>query len=125
MKRPQIGAKGLIYVKCNEDGSFKSSVDKFFGQDCLQSWAEKTNANNGDLLLLLCGKTSTTQKQMNELRLHLGKELNLYNKDVYKPVWVVDFPLLEKDEESGGASRNASPIYFTQRRRCLLIKRKT
>ena len=101
VKRPQIGAKGLIYVKCNEDGTFKSSVDKFFDQDCLQSWAEKSNAKKGDLMLLLCGKTSSTQKQMNELRLQLGKELNLYEKDDYKPVWVVDFPLLEKDEESG------------------------
>ena len=101
VKRPQIGAKGLIYVKCNKDGTFKSSVDKFFDQDSLQSWAEKSNAKKGDLMLLLCGKTSSTQKQMNELRLQLGKELNLYEKDDYKPVWVVDFPLLEKDEESG------------------------
>ncbi len=101
LKRPQIGAKGLIYVKCNEDNSFKSSVDKFFNQDCLTNWANKCNAIEGDLILILSGKTSSTQKQMNELRLKLGKDLGLYKENEYQPVWVVDFPLLEKDEETG------------------------
>ena len=101
LKRPQIGAKGLIYVKCNEDNSFKSSVDKFFNQDCLTNWANKCNASEGDLILILSGKTSSTQKQMNELRLKLGKDLGLYKENEYQPVWVIDFPLLEKDEETG------------------------
>ena len=101
LKRPQIGAKGLIYVKCNEDNSFKSSVDKFFNQDCLTNWANKCNAIEGDLILILSGKTSSTQKQMNELRLKLGKDLGLHKENEYQPVWVVDFPLLEKDEETG------------------------
>ena len=101
LKRPQIGAKGLIYVKCNEDNSFKSSVDKFFNQNCLTNWANKCNAIKGDLILILSGKTSSTQKQMNELRLKLGKDLGLYKENEYQPVWVVDFPLLEKDEETG------------------------
>jgi aspartyl-tRNA synthetase len=101
VKRPQIGAKGLIYVKCNEDGSFKSSVDKFFDQGCLNKWAIKSKAEKGDLILVLSGKTSSTQKQMNELRLKLGNELSLYKDNEYSPVWVVDFPLFEKDEDSG------------------------
>jgi aspartyl-tRNA synthetase len=101
VKRPQIGAKGLIYVKCNEDGSFKSSVDKFFDQGCLNKWAIESKAEKGDLILVLSGKTSSTQKQMNELRLKLGNELSLYKDNEYSPVWVVDFPLFEKDEDSG------------------------
>ena len=100
VKRPQIGAKGLIYVKCNEDGSFKSSVDKFFDQKELGLWAEKCNANKGDLLLVLSGKTAAVQNQMNELRLKMGADLNLCDPANYKPVWVVDFPLLEEDEET-------------------------
>jgi aspartyl-tRNA synthetase len=101
VKRPQIGAKGLIYVKCNPDGTFKSSVDKFFNQDDLKAWAEKANAKPGDLLLVLSGDLDTTRKQMNELRLHMGNELGLRNPNVFKPLWVLDFPLLEWDEESG------------------------
>ena len=101
VKRPQIGANGLIYVKCHDDGTFKSSVDKFFNQNALAKWAEKCNAEKGDLILILSGDTITTQKQMNELRLKLGKDLGLYKDNDYQPVWVVDFPLLEKDEETG------------------------
>ncbi len=101
VKRPQIGAKGLIYVKCNEDGSFKSSVDKFFDQKELGLWAEKCNANKGDLLLILSGKTNEVQNQMNELRLKMGSDLDLCDSADYKPIWVVDFPLLEKDEDTG------------------------
>jgi aspartyl-tRNA synthetase len=101
VKRPQIGAKGLIYVKCNEDDSFKSSADKFFNQDCLSKWSNHCNAVKGDLILILSGNINTTQKQMNELRLKLGKDRGLYKSNEYKPVWVVDFPLFEKDEETG------------------------
>lgn len=100
VKRPQIGAKGLVYVKCNEDGSFKSSVDKFYSQEDLQEWANAVGAQKGDLILVLSGDTHTTRKQMNELRLHMGNELGLRDPNVYKPLWVVDFPLLEWDEES-------------------------
>lgn len=100
VKRPQVGAKGMVYVKCNEDGSFKSSVDKFYNQEDLKAWADKSGAEPGDLLLVLSGDVNTTRKQMNELRLHMGSELGLRDKDVFKPLWVVDFPLLEWDEET-------------------------
>ena len=100
VKRPQIGAKGLVYVKCNEDGSFKSSVDKFYTQEDLAAWAEEMNAKAGDLLLVLSGEKNHTRKAMNELRLHMGNQLNLRNPDVYKVLWVLDFPLLEWDEET-------------------------
>ncbi|MCX2744369.1 aspartate--tRNA ligase [Mangrovivirga sp. M17] len=100
VQRPQIGAKGLVYVKCNEDGSFKSSVDKFFSQEDLKGWAEKMNASSGDLLLILSGDTNVVRKQLNELRLEMGKRLGLRDNKVFAPLWVVDFPLLEWDEES-------------------------
>jgi len=100
VKRPQIGAKGLVYVKCNEDGTFKSSVDKFYSQEDLKEWADKANAKPGDLLLVLSGGLNATRKQMNELRLHMGNELGLRNPNVFKPLWVMDFPLLEWDEDS-------------------------
>ncbi len=101
VKRPQIGAKGLIYVRCNDDGTFKSSVDKFFNEEELAKWAKAANAQPGDLLLVLSGGLDTVRKQMNELRLHMGNELGLRNPNVFKPLWVLDFPLLEWDEESG------------------------
>lgn len=100
VKRPQVGAKGLVYVKCNEDGTFKSSVDKFYSQENLAEWAQKAGAEAGDLMLVLSGEKNTTRKQMNELRLHMGSELGLRNKDEFKPLWVVNFPLLEWDEET-------------------------
>ena len=100
VKRPQIGAKGLVYVKCNADGTYKSSVDKFYSQEYLAEWAEKAQAKAGDLLLVLSGDLNTTRKQMNELRLHMGNELGLRDPNVFKPLWVVDFPLLEWDEDS-------------------------
>ena len=100
VKRPQIGAKGLVYVKYNEDGTFKSSVDKFYSQEDLKEWAEAANAKPGDLLLVLSGELDKTRKQMNELRLHMGDELGLRNPNEFKPLWVVDFPLLEWDEET-------------------------
>jgi len=100
VRRPQIGAKGLAYVKYNKDGSFKSSVDKFYDTETLNKWAVKCSSNLGDLILILSGETSTVQKQMNELRLLMGDRLNLRDPWTFKPIWVVDFPLLEKDEET-------------------------
>lgn len=99
VKRPQIGAKGLIYLKYNEDGTLKSSVDKFYNEDDLRKWAERCNAKPGDLILILAGEKEKTQKQLCELRLEMGTHLGLRDKNVYKCLWVVDFPLLEKDEE--------------------------
>ena len=99
VKRPQIGAKGLIYVRYNEDGTLKSSVDKFYGEEVLRKWAEQCNARPGDLILMLAGETEKTQKQLGELRLEMGSRLGLREKTNYKCLWVVDFPLLEKDEE--------------------------
>ncbi len=100
VKRPQIGANGVVYVKYNEDGSFKSSIDKFFDQNGLKSLAEKANAKPGDLLLVLAGDKNKVRNQMNELRLHMGTELGLRDPKVFKPLWVIDFPLLEWDEEA-------------------------
>jgi aspartyl-tRNA synthetase len=100
VKRPQIGAKGLIYVKYNEDNTFKSSVDKFFSPDDLKGWAEQTRAEPGDLILLIPGKKEKTIGALGELRLEMGNRLDLRQKGTFKPLWVVDFPLLEWDEES-------------------------
>ncbi len=100
VRKPQIGAKGLVYAKCNDDGSFKSSVDKFFDQDALKTWADKFDAKPGDLLLVLAGDTVPTQKALNELRLEMGTRLELRDPNVFAPLWVVDFPLLEWDEDS-------------------------
>jgi aspartyl-tRNA synthetase len=100
VKRPQIGAKGLVYVKYNSDGTLKSTVDKFYDETALKTWAELTGAQPGDLMLVLSGDLDKTRKQMNELRLHMGTILGLRNTAVFKPLWVLDFPLLEWDEES-------------------------
>ncbi|MDH5365704.1 MAG: aspartate--tRNA ligase [Cyclobacteriaceae bacterium] len=107
VRRPQIGAKGLVYVKYlsaeqagNIDGAFKSSVDKFYTQDDLKAWADKMGAEPGDLLLVLSGDTRHTQNALNELRLHMGSALGLRDKNTFAPLWVVDFPLLEWDEET-------------------------
>ena len=100
VKRPQIGAKGLVYMRYNTDGTFKSSVDKFYDSAELEKWAGQTNMKPGDLLLVLCGDLDKTRKQLNELRLHLGNQLGLRKSDEFKPLWVVDFPLLEWDEDS-------------------------
>ena len=101
VKRPQIGMKGLIYVKYNEDGSLKSSVDKFFDETALKQWAELFGAKPGDLILVLAGERDLTLKALSELRLEIGNRLELRDPDVFKPLWVVDFPLLEWDEETG------------------------
>ena len=100
VKRPQVGAKGLVYVKYNEDGSIKSSVDKFYTPEDLKTWLDRCGAEAGDMLLILCGKTMEAREQMNCLRLEMGNQLGLRNPDDYKPLWVIDFPLLEWDEET-------------------------
>ena len=100
VKRPQIGAKGMIYLKYNEDGTFKSSVDKFYNSDDLKKWADKAEMQKGDLLLVLSGDKQQTQKQLSELRLHVADEKGLRNPKEFKPIWVVDFPLLEWDEDN-------------------------
>jgi aspartyl-tRNA synthetase len=100
VKRPQIGAKGLIYVRYQQDGVLKSSVDKFYSQEQLKSWANACGAAPGDLILVLSGDEKSTRKQLSELRLKMGEELGLRDRNVFVPLWVVDFPLLEWDEES-------------------------
>jgi len=100
VKTPQIGAKGLVYCKCNEDGTFKSSVDKFFSQEDLNNWADKCKSSAGDLILVMAGETEKTRKALSTLRLHLAEKLGLRNSDVFAPLWVLDFPLLEWDEET-------------------------
>lgn len=99
VKRPQIGMNGLIYVKYNTDGSLKSSVDKFFDETKLKAWAEKCQAQPGDLILVLAGREERTRKAMSELRLEMGERLGLRNKNEFKPLWVIDFPLFEYAEE--------------------------
>lgn len=100
VQRPQIGAKGLVYVKFNEDGTFKSSVDKFYGAEELQKWAEAFNAKPGDLILILAGDEKITLHGLSELRLEMGNRLGLRDKKTFVPLWVVDFPLVEWDEET-------------------------
>ena len=100
VKRPQIGARGLVYCKVNDDGTFKSSVDKFYDQDALAKWGAHTGAKPGDLMLVLCGGLDATRKQLAELRLHMGSEMGLRDPFDFKPLWVVDFPLLEWDEDT-------------------------
>lgn len=101
MKRPQVGAAGMVYVKCNDDGSYKSSVDKFYDQDDLANWAKVTGANAGDMIFVLSGPADKTRTQLSALRMELATRLGLRNPEVFAPLWVVDFPLLEFDEESG------------------------
>ena len=100
VKRPQIGAKGLIYVRCNDDGSFKSSVDKFYDQEDLGKWANITGAVKGDLIFILSGEVSQVRAQISALRLELAENLDLRKSDEFAPLWITDFPLLEWDDES-------------------------
>ena len=100
VKRPQLGANGLIYIRCNADGTWKSSVDKFFTQEQLKVYAEKAGAKAGDLVLILAGDINRTRKALSELRLEMGNRLGLRPKDTFAPLWVLDFPLLEFDEDS-------------------------
>ena len=101
VKRPQVGASGMVYVKCNEDGTYKSSVDKFYDQDDLTNWAKATEANPGDMIFVLSGPANKTRAQLSALRMELATRLGLRNPEEFAPLWVVDFPLLELDEESG------------------------
>ena len=100
VKTPQIGSKGLVYLKVNEDGTFKSSVDKFYSSDDLKSISKLCKANQGDLILILAGEENQNLKAMSELRLLMGKKTNLFDNKIFKPVWIVDFPLFIWDSES-------------------------
>jgi aspartyl-tRNA synthetase len=100
IRRPQVGAKGLVWVKVENDGSIKSSVGKFFNEEQLREWAERMNAKNGDLMLIMSGDAMKVRKQLCELRLELGNQLGLRDKSVFAPLWVIDFPLFEWDEET-------------------------
>lgn len=100
VKRPQVGANGLVWVKYNEDGSLKSSVDKFYTPEDLKAWAEATKAKPGDLILVMAGDTHKTRTQLSALRMHMGNQMGLRNPEEFAPLWVVDFPLLEWDEET-------------------------
>ncbi len=101
VKRPQVGASGMVYVKCEEDGTYKSSVDKFYDQDDLANWAKATGAKAGDIIFVLSGPADKTRTQLSALRMELATRMGLRNPEVFAPLWVVDFPLLEWDEESG------------------------
>jgi len=100
VKRPQVGALGMVYARCNEDGSYKSSVDKFYDQEDLAKWAEVTGAKAGDLICVLSGETNKVRAQLSALRMEMAERMGLRNPDVFAPLWVVDFPLLEWDEET-------------------------
>ncbi|WP_291091373.1 MULTISPECIES: aspartate--tRNA ligase [unclassified Empedobacter] len=100
VQRPQIGATGLVWARYNEDGTFKSSVDKFYSQEDLAAWAERMNAKRGDLMLVMSGNTNKVRAQLSALRMEIAERLGLRNPEVFAPLWVVDFPLLEWDEES-------------------------
>ena len=100
VKRPQIGATGLVYCKHNEDGTFKSSVDKFYGPEQLEKWAAAFGSKPGDLMLIMAGPTDKTRKALNELRLHIAEEQGLRKPEEFAPLWVLDFPLLEWDEDT-------------------------
>ncbi len=100
VQRPQIGARGFVWVRVNEDGTFKSSADKFYSEENLAAFAERMNAQKGDLMILMAGKANDTRKQLSALRMELAERLNLRNPNEFAPLWVVDFPLLEFDEES-------------------------
>lgn len=101
VKRPQVGASGMVYAKCNDDGTFKSSVDKFYDQEDLTNWAKTTGAKPGDMIFVLSGPADRTRTQLSALRMELATRLGLRNPAEFAPLWVVDFPLLEFDEESG------------------------
>ncbi len=101
VRRPQVGALGMVYVKCNADGTFKSSVDKFYDQEDLAKWAEKTGAKAGDLICILSGNITKVRPQLSALRMEMAERLGLRDPKVFAPLWVIDFPLLELDEETG------------------------
>jgi aspartyl-tRNA synthetase len=100
IKRPQVGALGMIYCRCNDDGSFKSSVDKFYTQEDLEKWANTTGAKQGDLICVLSGEKSKVRAQLSALRMELAERLGLRKSDEFAPLWVIDFPLLEWDQDT-------------------------
>ncbi len=110
VKRPQIGMNGIVYIKCNADGTYKSSVDKFFSEEKLKEFASFCKANTGDLILILAGAESRTRKAMSELRLEVGNRLGLRNPDNYKPLWVIDFPLFEYNEDDNSWAARHHPF---------------
>ena len=122
VKRPQIGAKGLVYVKCNTGGGYKSSVDKFFSQDDLAAWADYCNASPGDLLLILSGETSSTRTQLSALRMEMANRMGLRNPEVFAPLWITDFPLLEWDEETQRYRAMHHPFTAPKSEDLLLLK---
>lgn len=122
VKRPQIGAKGLVYVKCNTEGGYKSSVDKFFSQDDLAAWADYCNASPGDLLLILSGETSSTRTQLSALRMEMANRMGLRNPEVFAPLWITDFPLLEWDEETQRYRAMHHPFTAPKSEDLLLLK---
>ena len=101
VKRPQVGALGMVYARCNDDGTYKSSVDKFYVQEDIKRWAEKTGAKAGDLICVLSGETGKVRAQLSALRMELAERMGLRNPKEFAPLWVIDFPLLELDEETG------------------------
>jgi len=116
VKRPQIGMQGLVYIKCNIDGTLKSSVDKFYGEDKLKAIAAAAGANPGDLILVLAGREERTRKAMSELRLEMGRRLGLRREDEFKLLWVVDFPLFEYAEEENRWVARHHPFTAPNRR---------
>ncbi|SMO84440.1 aspartyl-tRNA synthetase [Saccharicrinis carchari] len=122
VRRPQIGAQGLVYVKYNSDGTFKSSVDKFFDTATLAQWAEKFKAKPGDLLLILAGPQAKTQSALCQLRLEMGERLGYRDKNKFAPLWVVDFPLLEWDEETGRYHAMHHPFTSPKKEDVALLK---
>jgi aspartyl-tRNA synthetase len=114
VKKPQIGAKGLIYVQCKQDGTFKSSVDKFYSADDLKQWADLLQAQPGDLLLVLSGEKEKTQKALSELRLRMGETLGLRDKNKFSALWVIDFPLLEWNEEIKTLACDAPSLHLAE-----------
>tara|TARA_R110002049_G_scaffold30112_2_gene102491 strand:- start:2598 stop:3476 length:879 start_codon:yes stop_codon:yes gene_type:complete len=100
VKRPQVGALGMVYVRCNDDGSYKSSVDKFYDQEDLAKWAEATGAQKGDLICVLSGEKNKVRAQLSALRMEMAERLGLRKSNEFAPLWVIDFPLLEWDEET-------------------------
>ena len=125
MKRPQVGAGGMVYIKYNADGTFKSSVDKFYDAEALKAIADKMEAKPGDLMLLLCGPAMKTRTQLCALRLEMGNQLGLRDPQKFAPLWVIDFPLLEWDEETQRYSQCTIPsrLPSPKTRLCSTIRR--
>ena len=113
VKKPQIGAKGMVYLQYKQDGTFKSSVDKFYSPEDLQKIAEAFNAKPNDLILILAGDAHKTRKALNELRLEMGNRLGLARSECLQTLWVIDFPLLEWDEEDEALLCHAPSVHFT------------